>query len=47
MRVGEWGPGTGTDQDSNTLYWAKDVRFMDGEYIGRDGRRRQGAFAFV
>jgi hypothetical protein len=45
--VGEWGPGTGKDQASNMLYWEADVRFMDGEYIGLDGRHRQGAFAFI
>jgi hypothetical protein len=45
--VGEWGPGTGKDQAGNTLYWEADVRFMDGEYIGLDGRHRQGAFAFI
>jgi hypothetical protein len=45
--VGEWGPGTGKDQAGNTLFWEADVRFMDGEYIGLDGRHRQGAFAFV
>jgi hypothetical protein len=45
--AGEWGPGTGKDQASNTLFWQADVRFMDGEYIGLDGRHRQGAFAFI
>jgi hypothetical protein len=45
--VGEWGPATGEDQAGTTLYWAADVRFMDGEYVGLDGRHRQGAFAFV
>jgi hypothetical protein len=45
--VGEWGPGTGKDQASTTLYWAADVRFMDGEYVGLDGRHHQGAFAFI
>lgn len=44
---GEWGGGTGKDGHGTTLYWAADVRFMDGEYIGLDGRHRQGAFAFV
>jgi hypothetical protein len=44
---GEWGGGTGTDQDGTTLYWAADLRFMDGEYIDLDGRHRQGAFAFI
>jgi hypothetical protein len=45
--VGEWGGGTGKDQHGTKLYWAADLRFMDGEYIGLDGRHRQGAFAFV
>jgi hypothetical protein len=45
--VGEWGGGKGKDQHGATLYWGADLRFMDGEYIGLDGRHRQGAFAFV
>jgi hypothetical protein len=45
--VGEWAGGTGKDQNGTTLYWAADVRFMDGEYIGLDGRHHEGAFAFV
>ena len=45
--VGEWGPGTGEDQAGAPLFWAADVRFMDGEYVGLDGRHRQGAFAFI
>ena len=45
--IGEWGGGTGADQDRTTLYWAADIRFMDGEYVGLDGRHRQGAFAFI
>jgi hypothetical protein len=45
--VGDWGGGTGKDEDGRTLFWAADVRFMDGEYIGLDGREHQGAFAFV
>jgi hypothetical protein len=45
--IGEWGPGTGKDQASTTLYWAADVRFMDGEYVALDGSHRQGAFAFI
>ena len=44
---GEWGGGTGTDQNGTTLYWSADLRFMDGEYIALDGRHRQGAFAFI
>jgi hypothetical protein len=45
--LGDWGGGTGKDQNGDTLYWAADLRFMDGEYIGLDGRHRQEAFAFV
>jgi hypothetical protein len=45
--MGEWGPATGKDQTNRTLYWAGDMRFMDGEYVGLDGRHHQGAFAFV
>jgi hypothetical protein len=45
--VGDWGPGTGKDGHGATLYWAADLRFMDGEYVGLDGRHRQGAFAFI
>ncbi len=45
--VGEFAGGTGKDQAHTTLHWAADVRFMDGEYVGLDGRHRQGAFSFV
>lgn len=45
--VGEWGGGTGKDGNGTTLYWAADLRFMDGEYVDVDGLRSQGAFAFV
>jgi hypothetical protein len=49
--AGEFGspqsPGTGKDGHGTALYWGADVRFMDGEYVGLDGRHRQGAFAFV
>jgi len=45
--LGDFAGGTGKDQSNTTLYWAADVRFMDGEYVGTDGRHRQGAFAFV
>jgi hypothetical protein len=45
--VGEWAGGTGTDQAGNTLYWAADLRFMAGEFIGLDGGHHEGAFAFV
>jgi hypothetical protein len=45
--VGEWGGGTGKDGNGTTLYWAADLRFMDGEYVDVSGQRSQGAFAFV
>jgi hypothetical protein len=45
--VGEWGGGTGKDGAGTTLYWAADLRFMDGEYVDVNGRHGQGAFAFV
>jgi hypothetical protein len=45
--VGEWAGGTGKDQNDTPLFWAADLRFMDGEFVGLDGRNRQGAFAFV
>lgn len=45
--VGDWGGGTGHDAHGRTFFWAADVRFMDGEYIGLDGHEHQGAFAFV
>jgi hypothetical protein len=41
------GGGTGKDGNGTTLYWAADLRFMDGAYVDKDGRRSQGAFAFV
>lgn len=47
LGVGEFGGGTGKDQGGRTLFWAADVRFMDGEYIDLDGHRQKGAFAFV
>jgi hypothetical protein len=45
--VGDWGPGTGKDNHGHTLYWAADVRFMDGEFVDTGGHRQLGAFAFV
>jgi hypothetical protein len=45
--VGEWAGGTGKDQHDRPLFWAADLRFMDGEYVGLDGHRHRGAFAFV
>jgi hypothetical protein len=45
--LGDFAGGVGKDQSGTTLHWAADIRFMDGEYVGTDGRHRQGAFAFV
>ena len=45
--LGDWGGGTGKDHHGNTLYWAADVRFMDGEFIGLDDHSHLGATAFV
>jgi hypothetical protein len=39
--------GTGTDGEGNTLYWAADVRFMNGEYVDANFHRVQGTFAFI
>jgi hypothetical protein len=44
--------GQGTHRDLVTgetasLYWEVDMRFMVGEYIGADGRKRTGTFGFV
>jgi hypothetical protein len=44
--------GQGTHHDLVThktasLYWEVDMRFMVGEYIGRDGRHHHGTFGLV
>ena len=44
--------GQGTHHDlvtnqTNTLYWEVDMRFMVGEYVGQDGRHHHGTFGFV
>ncbi len=44
---GTW-TGDGVTPPPNTpLLFDADIRFMSGEYIGRDGRHRQGAFVLV
>ena len=45
--VGDWSGGTGKDQHGNALFWAADVRFMDGEFIALNGQRVRAAFAFL
>jgi hypothetical protein len=27
--------------------WAADIRFMDGQFVGRDNRKHHGTFAFI
>jgi hypothetical protein len=45
--LGDWA-GSGVTPPADTpLVFDADVRFMDGEYIGRDGRNHQGTFVFV
>src|SRR6476660_9613082 len=39
--------GTARGSDGSTYSFDTDMRFMEGTYIGRDGRRRSGSFGFV
>jgi hypothetical protein len=39
--------GTGTDNEGNTLHWAADIRFIDGEYLDANDNRQHGTFAFI
>ena len=39
--------GTGTDGNGNTLYFAADLRFMQGLYQDVNGNQQQGTFALV
>jgi hypothetical protein len=45
--LGNWSGGGVTPAADAPLVFDADLRFMDGEYIGRDGRNHQGTFAFV
>jgi len=45
--LGSWSGGGVTPPPDTPLVFDADMRFMAGEYVGRDGRNRQGAFAFV
>ena len=45
--LGSWSGGGVTPPADTPLVFDADVRFMDGEYIGRDSRHHQGTFAFV
>jgi hypothetical protein len=42
--MGEWagGPVAG-----GTLTWNADMRFMKGEFVGKDGQEHRAAFAFI
>jgi hypothetical protein len=44
--------GSGTGKDTTTgvksrLRWASDTRFMTGVYVGVDGKKHKGTFAFI
>jgi hypothetical protein len=39
--------GTATDGRGKTFGFDTDMRFMDGEYIGSDGRAYHGTFGFI
>ena len=41
------GAGTGTDENGDALTLSFDYRFMSGTYVGVDGKRHRGAFAFI
>src|SRR5690348_6727144 len=45
--LGSWSGGGVTAPPDTPLVFDADVRFMAGEYIGRDGGNHQGTFAFV
>jgi hypothetical protein len=43
-------PPTGAITGADPLggkFWAADIRFMDGQYIGRDNKKHQGTFGFI
>lgn len=41
------GTATNPDGSTETLLFDTDMRFMDGVYVGQDGRKHQGTFGFV
>ena len=43
------GPGAGVHNDHplHGSHFGSDNRFMKGEYIGTDGKRHRGTFAFI
>ena len=42
------GTGVRTNPDGSTeeMWWAADIRFLDGEYIDVDGNQQEGTFGF-
>jgi hypothetical protein len=43
---GGTGIRTNPDGSSEEMWWAADVRFLDGEYIDVDGNQHEGTFGF-
>ena len=41
------GPWSGGPSSSPPRVFDTDMRFMDGEYVGKDGKHHQGAFIFI
>jgi len=39
--------GTASGSDGSSWYFDVDMRFMDGEYVGEDGKQHHGTFGFV
>jgi hypothetical protein len=39
--------GTAHGSDGSSYTFDADMRFMQGRYVGRDGRRRWGSFGFI
>lgn len=42
--MGEWADGKVAN---SSMTWSSDIRFMKGEYVGKDGEEHRGAFAFI
>jgi len=46
--VSEFPPtGAASDPFFGGKFWAADVRFMKGVFVGRDNARHRGTFAFI
>ena len=42
--MGEW---TGGKVASSSMTWNADIRFMKGEFVGKDGEEHRGTFGFI